>query len=480
MYKIIIISHKVLKLMTYFSVILTSYRREDDFMEKDPKDYYEPINDEEPTPSQQPNFIMLSKPEKEDKTIDLSIVDQDDDTKQVNFIEDVVFEEKTDAFDNSSKKRKKKKREGKFFARHRVAFIVVGCILLSIISGFGGAYFAIINFANPNDVQYQKVIRTSADGDSGVSLSIKEIVANTENSVVEIQTESMQNGSFMREYISTGAGSGVIFTADGYIVTNNHVIAGANKITVKTKDGNSYDAELIGTDAKTDLAVIKIDASDLSPVILGSSGKLAVGDMAVAIGNPLGELGGSVSQGIISALDREITIDNETMTLLQTDTAINPGNSGGGLFNQSGELIGIVNAKSSGSDIEGLGFAIPIDTAKTVIEELIDNGYVSNRAQLGVSLQAVSDEMTAQKLGVSRAGIYIAAITEGSSADKAGLEVKDRIISIDDKEITSVSDVKMIIDEHSVGDELEIQISRNDRLMKVKVTLSEAVQEQSS
>lgn len=448
-------------------------------MEKDPKDYYEPIEDDQDTVSPKPNFIMLSQNEDEYTTSNRK--DSMDDTKEVNnIIEDVQFKEKRipheEAFTHIPNEKANKQS---FFKRHKSALTISACMLLSASCGFGGAYVAITNFSSSENVQYQKVIRTSADGDDGVNLSIKELVAETENSVVEIQTESMQYGSFMRDYVSTGAGSGVILTADGYIVTNNHVISGANKITVKTKDGNSYDAELIGTDAKTDLAVIKINADNLNPVILGSSSDLAVGDTAVAIGNPLGELGGSVSQGIISALDREITIDNQKMTLLQTDTAINPGNSGGGLFNQKGELIGIVNAKSSGSDIEGLGFAIPIDLAKPVIEELMKNGYVTNRPQLGVTLQAVSDQITAQQLGVNRAGVYITSVSEGSSADKAGLKALDRVISIDDQEITSSSDVKTIIDEHQVGDTLEIQISRNDRLMKISVTLQEAVQEQS-
>lgn len=454
-------------------------------MEKDPKDYFEPMDEEVKDASTQTNFIMLSE-DKAVEPVETKRVHTINDTKQVNnIVEDVQFEEQTilddekSARDTAHKKKRKQKRPS-FFKQHKTAMTISACLLLSVGGGFGGAYIAIQNFANPEDVQYQKVIRTSSDGSSGVSLSIKEIVAETENSVVEIKTESVTNGNFMREYVSTGAGSGVIFTADGYIVTNNHVISGANKISVTTKDGTEYDATLVGTDSKTDLAVLKIEAKGLSPITIGSSSTLAVGDMAVAIGNPLGELGGSVSQGIISALDREITIDNQTMTLLQTDTAINPGNSGGGLFNQSGELIGIVNAKSSGSDIEGLGFAIPIDIAKDVIEELMNNGYVTNRPQLGVSLQTVSDQSTAQQLGVNRAGVYISSVASGSSADKAGLKQLDRIISINDEEITSSSDVKSIIDKHSVGDTLEIQISRNDRLMKVNVTLMEAIQEEQS
>ena len=195
-----------------------------------------------------------------------------------------------------------------------------------------------------NKVIYQSVVRTSSSSSSDSSLSISDVAAVASNSVVEITTETVMMGTRMGQFVSEGAGSGVIITSDGYILTNNHVIDGASKITVRLKDGTSYNGVVVGLDEKTDLAVIKVDASDLQPAVFGDSSSLTVGETAVAIGNPLGQLGGTVTSGIISALDREISIDGETMTLLQTSAAINPGNSGGGLFNSYGELIGIVNA----------------------------------------------------------------------------------------------------------------------------------------
>lgn len=218
--------------------------------------------------------------------------------------------------------------------------------------------------------------------------------------MVEVTTKT--NSGYFGE-VATGAGSGVILTADGYIVTNHHVVDGGSAFTVRTRSGDTYEASLVGSDSQTDLAVLKIDAEGLTPAVLGDSDKLVVGETAVAIGNPLGELGGTVTSGIISALSREITTSaGATMELLQTNAAINPGNSGGGLFNSSGELIGIVNAKSVGEDIEGLGFAIPINTAKSVIEDLISDGYVRGRIDTGFTVVDLTDQATALQYGVRR------------------------------------------------------------------------------
>ena len=227
--------------------------------------------------------------------------------------------------------------------------------------------------------------------------------------------------------MQTGAGSGVIISEDGYLITNNHVINGASTIQVRTSDGTTYDAVLVGTDSKTDVAVLKINASGLRPVTFGDSDNLNVGETAVAIGNPLGELGGTVTNGIISAKDRSITLDNQQMTLLQTNAAINPGNSGGGLFNSRGELIGMVVAKSSGSDVEGLGFAIPSNLVSKIAQELIANGYVTGRPALGVTVLSIENAQTAMQYGVSSLGVYITDVESGSAADKAGLQAGDRM-----------------------------------------------------
>ena len=351
----------------------------------------------------------------------------------------------------------------------KLTAIIACCLVLSIGCGIGGAY--LIARTNPSSVIYQDTSKIVSTG-SQDSSTIKSVVDQCANSVVEIQTESVTNGSNpFQQYVSSGAGSGVILTQDGYIVTNHHVIEDANSITVRTRSGDEYNASLVGSDEQSDLAVLKIDATGLTPAVLGDSNTLEVGDLAIAIGNPLGELGGSVTSGIISALDREMTIDGQTMTLLQTDAAVNPGNSGGGLFNANGDLIGIVNAKSSGENVEGIGFAIPISTATDIIDELIANGEVTSRPTLGVSLYNVEDEMTASQLGVDSTGVYIVQIVDGGAADNAGLRSGDRIVSVDGSEVSSASDVRAALNKHKIGESISITVERNGQTQDFDVAL---------
>lgn len=255
----------------------------------------------------------------------------------------------------------------------KVLFLA-GFLSVSGLTGYGGAYLAMHDSvqsasAASTSAQIQNVAAADVSDSSG-GLTVSEIAEQTVDSVVEISTETVTTGNRIRQYVSEGAGSGVIISSDGYIATNKHVIEGASKIIVRLRSGEEYSAELIGSDSKTDIAVLKISAEGLEAAVYGDSGSLITGELAVAIGNPLGELGGTVTEGIISALNRTITIDDEEMSLLQTSAAINPGNSGGGLFNNQAQLIGIVNAKSSGSDVEGLGFAIPINSVKDVMEQI--------------------------------------------------------------------------------------------------------------
>ena len=262
------------------------------------------------------------------------------------------------------------------------------CLVLSLALGFGGGIAAVKLFGGQS--------RTSVIHDAGGSttntvltgdaMSISDVVSSVSESVVQITTESVTTGSIFGQYISEGAGSGVVLTSDGYIVTNHHVIEDANKITVALNDGTEYQATLVGTDSETDVAVIKVEAANLKPATLGDSDQLTVGQTAIVIGNPLGSLGGSVTSGIISALDRDVTVNGETMNLLQTSAAVNPGNSGGGLFNANGYLVGIVNAKYTSTDVEGIGFAIPINVAKSVVNDLIEYGYVKGRIDTGFSV----------------------------------------------------------------------------------------------
>ncbi len=310
---------------------------------------------------------------------------------------------------------------------------------------------------------------------SGNEYNYKKMIELTENSVVEITTSKVVSGTFMQQYISSGAGSGVIVTSDGYIATNHHVVDGAENITVKLPNGESYPATLIGSDEDRDLAVIKIDATGLVPVTFGKSSNLVKGDIVIAIGNPLGSLGGTVTEGIISALERTIVIDGDKMTLLQTTAAINPGNSGGGLFNSAGELIGIVNAKSSGSGIEGLAFAIPIDYAVPVIQDIINYGFVRGKIMLGVTFLDAYSKNYLSYYNLKDYGTYIYTVNDNSDAAKAGIKAGDLLVSVDGIKITSASVVQEYKTKCKVGDTIEFVIKRNGEEMTVKVTFSEYI-----
>ena len=302
-----------------------------------------------------------------------------------------------------------------------------------------------------------------------------EAAAKTVDSVVEIRTEQVVSGSFMQQYIAQGAGSGVIVTSDGYIATNNHVIDGATQITVILRDGTEYKGTLVGADATSDLAVVKIDAKGLKPATFGDSDELIIAQSVIAIGNPLGELGGSVTEGIISALARNVTIEKQEMTLLQTTAAVNPGNSGGGLFNLSGECIGIVNAKSTGEDVEGIGFAIPSNTAIPVIEDLMKYGYVRGRVMIGISMVEIFDSYSMRRYGVSDYGVYVGSVTEGSDAEKAGIQVGDRLVSVGGETVESFQQVKNIVQSCKVGDTLSVTVSRNGQQKTMIITLTEYI-----
>lgn len=362
---------------------------------------------------------------------------------------------------------------------------VIASMVFSLICGLGGGWFAYTHLGNNNEpssktgITYSNESSTSAtttvsSNESKTGLTTSEVAAKASPSVVEIVTEvtSTQYGMFGGTYTSQAAGSGVIISKDGYIITNNHVVEDANSITVTTYDNKQYNATLVGTDPASDIAVIKIDADEeLSAATVGDSSKLQAGDTAVVIGNPLGTLGGTVTDGIISSPSREMVINNQSMELIQTNAEINSGNSGGGLFDGNGNLVGIVNAKdsgttSSGTVIEGIGFAIPINSAMKVANELIQYGKVIDRATLGVYLQEVSSNYFNYT-----PGLYITGTANGSGAEKAGLKAYDRIVSADGNEINSQSDLTKVLRDKNVGDTISLTIERNGKQMDVQVTL---------
>ena len=381
--------------------------------------------------------------------------------------------------------KKKKKFNGKRVARSAVALVLAAA--MGFAGGFVGA-----KFGGSGKVVIQQVAPSStadsasgsdssitAASSSGSSLTTEQVADLVSPSVVVITTEQVvysQWSWYGQNQVESGAGSGVIISSDGYILTCAHVVDGASNITVTIND-KDYTATLVGEDTTSDIAVIKIDADGLTPATVGDSDGLKVGQSVMAVGNPLGELGGTVTGGMISALNRSVTIQGSssvnTMSLIQMDASVSPGNSGGGLFNMNGELVGIVNAKSSSSDAEGLGFAIPINDAIKVAQELLENGYVTGRPYLGITYLAVTDAQTASQLGVNAYGVYVVEVVKGGPAEKAGLQAGDRIVSVDGTEIASKDDLGTLMQKHAAGDTLSITIAREGQMQTVNVTLGE-------
>ena len=348
------------------------------------------------------------------------------------------------------------------------------------------------------------VVEAASEQDS---LSVSEIAKKCRTSIVAIETEtkvvynSYDNGypfgmfgygygygfnpyggrGGQQEYTQTAAGSGIVISEDGYILTNNHVISGADKITVYVmpEDGKSeettYDATLVASSESNDIAVLKIDAEGLTPAVFGDSDQLEIGELAVAIGNPMGSVHGSVTAGIISATERELTIDDVTISAIQTDAAINPGNSGGGLFDSYGNLIGIVYAKSSSVSIEGIGYAIPVNDVKDLIDQMI-NDPDSVQAQtkgsqimLGITIVDITEAMSKQYS--MPVGVYVREVSEMSAAERAGLTKGDIIVEFDGETVTCADDLNAIKAKQTPGDTVEMKIDRNGKEMTIEIVI---------
>ena len=384
--------------------------------------------------------------------------------------------------------KKKKKFNGKRVARSAVALVLAAA--MGFAGGFVGA-----KFGGSGKVVIQQVAPSStADSASGSDSSITAASStgtglNTEQvadlvspSVVVITTEQVvysQWSWYGQNQVESGAGSGVIISSDGYILTCAHVVDGASNITVTIND-KDYTATLVGEDTTSDIAVIKIDANGLTPATVGDSDSLKVGQNVMAVGNPLGELGGTVTGGMISALNRSVTIQGSssvnTMSLIQMDASVSPGNSGGGLFNMYGEVIGITTAKysgttNSGASIEGIGFAIPIDDVMGIISDLIDYGYVTG-AYMGITVKD-NDKEAAAQFGLPTDGAYVVDVTPGSSADKAGIQSKDLITAVDDHKITTRTDLTRTLRNYKAGDTAQVTVVRSGRELTLTITFDE-------
>lgn len=351
---------------------------------------------------------------------------------------------------------------------NKILHYLLTAIVALVFGIFGGGIYTKLN---PSEqVIYQQTPIAQNTATLNDDLSVQQVVANVQDSVVQINVETIATGFLGQPLKGQGAGSGVIISNDGYIVTNNHVIENADDIFVTLNNNEEYSAKLIGTDIKTDLAVIKIEGTNFTSANLGDSSSTLVGDTAIVIGNPLGEFGGTVTTGIISALNRDIIIENQAMNLLQTNAEVNPGNSGGGLFNSKAQLIGIINAKTLANNVEGIGFAIPSNDVKIVVEQIIDDGYVSDRATLGI----YTTEIGYNNQGYEP-GLYIQSIVEGSGAEKAGLQAEDRIIKFNDTEINSYPELSRELKKFKPEDVISLTVVRNEKEITVDVTLTKVI-----
>ena len=399
-----------------------------------------------------------------------------------HYIPNFTVVNNTDAASSSDAKKKKAKKK-QYGAGALVAICAI-CVALSVTLGaIAGAIAGggiILDLSGNGDDELVKIIRSNREitveevlGETGYSdMTVAQVAAYIGGNVVEITTTHVETNTFYGQYITSGAGSGVVFDQNDkgytYIVTNYHVIDGADEISVRIKDGDSYSdyvAEYIAGDSAEDIAVIGIKYVEhtFEDLVFAQSDKLLVGEQVVAIGNPLGQLGGTVTDGIISALDREIIIGDNTMTLLQTNAAINPGNSGGGLFNMAGELVGIVNAKQSSTGIEGLGFAIPSDVVYKDIQDILEYGYVRGRITFGVTVQYGSIKEGKKEVY----GVYV------TNAGKSNFEYLDRIIKINDTSIETMSDYNAVLKKLSVGEQVTVCVARDGSFVDINVKAQE-------
>ena len=312
---------------------------------------------------------------------------------------------------------------------------------------------------------------------SGDLMTPSQVYAANVSSVVAISS-TVKSNSFYGITEGTATGSGFILTEDGYVITNHHVVEGATAVSVITHDGTEYPASIVGTYKDNDVAVLKVEATGLPAVTMGSSNELIIGDMVVAIGNPLGELTATQTVGYVSGKDRDVTTDGSIINMIQTDAAINSGNSGGPLFNMYGQVVGITTAKytgtsGSGATIEGIGFAIPIDDVMGIISDLIDYGYVTG-AYMGITVSD-TDAESAAMFGLPT-GAYVMSVEKGGAADRAGIQAKDIIVDLGGQKISGITSLTKALRSYKAGDTATVTVFRSGSQMELEITLDEKPQ----
>ena len=364
----------------------------------------------------------------------------------------------------------------------KITALVLACAVVGGAAGYGGAALAKSGSnggtaISESDRTVTAVKVKKVDGKT--KMQPAEVYASTVNSTVSINCSSQSTNIFGQTTQSASSGSGFIISQDGYIVTNYHVVKGATSVKVTLYNGDTYDATVIGGDSDYDVAVIKIDATGLSPVTLGNSADVNVGDTVLAIGNPLGELTFSMSQGIVSCCDRAINVDGTPFNMIQVDASINPGNSGGPLVNLYGEVVGIVSAKySSYSDtsVEGLGFAIPISDVQAIITDILENGQVTGKAYLAIKAGTMTEQMAAQYNIDITEGVFVYSTESGGAGEKAGLQLGDVITKLNDTAITSMNDLSAAKKSYKAGDTVTLTVYRNGEYITLDLTFDEQPQ----
>ncbi len=385
----------------------------------------------------------------------------------------------------------KKKKKGGFFVK-----ALCLCLVCALLGGLGGAAIMSGRMNGRLDALEQSLQEAQEAQErlsevqaaqptpalsvaSGTGLSLAELYSRACEQVVGITTDVTYQNFFGQTSSAAVSGSGFIISSDGYILTNYHVIEYAHKggytVTVMLHDGTRYEASIVGTEESNDIAVLKIEATGLTAAVLGNSDALAVGDEVHAVGNPLGELEFTMTNGHVSALDRVITTDSNSdpINMFQIDAAVNSGNSGGPLYNARGEVVGVVTAKYSSTGVEGLGFAIPINDAARIADDLIHKGYVTGKAYLGIALEEQYNAMYARYWGTPL-GAYVHSVEAGSCAEKAGIQAGDIITRVGDTTIESISDLRQALKLYSAGDSAEIELYRADNSVTLTVTFDEA------
>ena len=357
----------------------------------------------------------------------------------------------------------------------KVTALILACAVAGGLAGWGGAAIAGSSTSRtaiqqssrqPVSVQVKNV-------DGQTKMEPAEVYASVVNSAVSINCSATSTNIFGQQTQTASSGSGFIITEDGYVVTNYHVVSGASSVEVTLYNGDTYDATVIGGDSDYDVAVLKINASGLQPVTLGESADVNVGDTVLAIGNPLGELTFSMSQGIVSSCDRAINVDGTPFNMIQVDCSINPGNSGGPLVNLYGEVVGIVSAKYStysSTTVEGLGFAIPISDVRSIITDIMENGAVTDKAYMAITAGTMNEQMAAQfNIDVTE-GVFVYSVVEGGAGDKAGLRLGDVITKMGDKTLTSRQDLSAAMKGYRAGDTVALTVYRGGQYIEVELT----------